>query len=65
MAGLSGHNSTRPQPRRWTPIYSLSISNEEFEYVVESQKIFPPFSTFLPNFHFKKHYFQLNNNKTK
>jgi hypothetical protein len=48
MAGLSGHNSAKPQPRRWTPIYSLSTSHEEFEYVVESRKIFPPFSTFVP-----------------
>ncbi len=41
MAGLSGYNSAKPKPRRWTPIYSLSTGHEEFEYVVESRKIFP------------------------
>ncbi len=48
FAGLSDHISAKPQPRRWTLIYLGSTSHEESEYVVESRKFFPPFSTFLP-----------------
>ncbi len=54
MADSSDHNSAKPRPRRWTPIYSLSTSQERFEYVVESRKIFPPFSTFILKFPFEK-----------
>ena len=41
MVGSSGYNSVKRQPHRLTPIYSLSTSYEEFEYVVESRKFFP------------------------
>ncbi len=58
MAGLSGHSSAKPHPRCWTPIYSSFTSNEEFEYVVESRKIFPL------SLHSYQLYFYKSGNKT-